>query len=140
MPLVHTFTGKKLEPIMNPDQARTITVKIAASKTLTAGTVLGRIDADNTWQAYVDAAVDGSGVARALLQYDVMTDATGKHFIGGQASSEQGPFELSVPAYDRGDFLVADLTGFDAAAIADLKARLVYGDTVADAGAVVRIP
>lgn len=140
MPLIHTFTGVKLEPFMNPDMARTITVKLAPSLTLAAGAVLGRVDATNLWVAYVDAAVDGSGVARAILQYAVATDATGKHFIGAAAVSEHGQFELSVPAYDRGDFLVADLVGLDAAAIADLKARLIYGDNVADAGAVVRIP
>ncbi len=139
MPLVHTFTGQKLEPAINPDLARTITVKLAASLTLAAGTVLGRVTATNLWVAYATAAVDGSGVARAILQYPVATNASGHHFIGGQAASEHGPYELSVPAYDRGDFFVADLTGLDADALADLQARLVYGDDVSDTGAIVHI-
>jgi len=140
MPLIHTFTGLKLEPFMNPDLARTITVKLAPSLTLAAGTVLGRVAATNLWVAYATAAVDGSGVARAILQYSAATDAAGKHFFGASAVSEHGQFELSVPAYGRGDFLVADLTGFDADALADLQARLIYGDDLADtANAVIHI-
>jgi hypothetical protein len=140
MPQVHTFTGQKLEPYMNPDQARTIAVKIAPSQTLTKGTVLGRITASNLWKAYNNGNADGSEVARAILQYDVVTDAGGLHYYGTQASSEQGQGEPSVPAYITGDFFGTDLTGLDAPGMADFFARFIFGDDIADANRVIHIP
>lgn len=140
MPLIHTFTGQKLEPVMNPDLARTVSVKLAASLTLAAGTVLGRIAASNLWAAYNDANSNGTEVARAILQYAVATDASGNHYFGTTATSEHGQYELSVPAYISGDFADADLTGLDANGLADLQGRIIYGDDLADANAVVHIP
>jgi hypothetical protein len=140
MPQVHTFTVDKLEPAMNPDLARTIAIKLAPSLTLAKGTVLGRITASNLWAAYNNANANGTEVARAILQYDVVTDAGGLHYYGGQASSEQGQGEPSVPAYMCGDFFGADLVGLDAAGLADLFARLIFGDDLADANRVIHIP
>jgi head decoration protein D len=137
MPQVHTFTGQKLEPYMNPDKARTIGIKLAPSTTLTKGTVLGRITASNLWRAYADGNVDGSQTARAILQYDVVTDAGGLHYYGGQAASELGHGEPTAPAYMKGDFFGADLVGLDAAGLADLFGRLIWGDTIADPNAVI---
>lgn len=140
MPLIHTFTGQKLEPAMNPDLARTISIKLAASLTLAAGTVLGRVTSGNLWKAYADGNSDGSEVARAILVYPVATDADGKHYIGTSATSEHGQYETSVPAYISGDFYDADLTGLDAAGLADMMGRIILGDDLADANAVVHIP
>jgi hypothetical protein len=140
MPQVHTFTSDKLEPYMNPDLARTIAVKIAPSTTLVKGTVLGRITASNLWAAYNNANSNGTETARAILQYDVVTDAGGLHYYGGQAASEQGQGEPTVPAYIKGDFFGADLTGLDAAGLADFFARLIFGDDLSDANRVIHIP
>ena len=136
---VHTFNGTVLQPAMSPDLARTINVKLGNSLTLAAGTVLGRKASDNKWYAYSDAASDGTQVARAILQFPVATDSSGNHFIGAtSAVGEHAQSELSAPAYYLGDFNVADLTGLDAAGVADLG-RLIFGDDVADAGAVLHI-
>lgn len=140
MPLIHTFTGLKLEPAMNPDLARTISIKLAASKTLAAGTVLGRITASNLWDAYDDGDNDGTQVARAILVYAVATDSDAKHYFGTTATSEHGQYETSVPAYICGDFYDADLTGLDANGLADLQGRIVLGDDLDDANALVHIP
>lgn len=140
MPLIHTFAGEKLEPAMNPDLARTISVKLIASVTLAAGTVLGRVTASNLWKAYADGNSDGSQTARAILVYPVATDADGKHYIGAAATSEHGQYETSVPAYICGDFYDADLTGLDANGLADMYGRIILGDDLSDANAVVHIP
>lgn len=135
----HTFTCQKLEPYNYPEDAQVQPIKIAASQTLVKGTVLGRVTASNLWKAYSDAASDGTEVAKAILQYDVVTDASGNHFIGGQASSEHGNAKSHVPAYISGNFRVADLTGLDANGLADLQGTLIYGDNLSDANAVIHI-
>lgn len=140
MGLIHTFTGLKLEPAINPQDARTINIKLGVSLTLAAGTVLGRKTADNLWYAYNDAGSDGEQVARAILQYAIATDSNGNHFYGSAAASEHGQGELNCPAYIKGDFYDADLTGLDANGLADLQGRIVFGDDLSDAGAIVHIP
>jgi hypothetical protein len=140
MPLIHTFTGLKLEPAMNPDLARTVNIKLGVSLTLAAGTVLGRKTADNLWYAYNDAGNEGEEVARLILQYAVATNASGHHFYGAAPASEHGQYELSVPAYMCGDFYDADLTGLDANGLADLQGRIIFGDDLSDANAIVHIP
>lgn len=135
-----TFSGQRLEPHSYPDQAQVLPIKLAPSLTLAKGTVLGRITASNLWAAYDDALSTGVEVARAILQIDVATDASGNHFYGAQASSEQGESHTHAPAYVSGNFRVADLTGIDANGLADLKGSLIYGDTLADtANAVIHI-
>ena len=139
MALLTTYTCKKLEPYMNPDDAQVVSIKLANSLTLARGTVLGRISASNLWKAYNDASSDGSEVARAILQYDVATDSSGNHFFGAAASSELGESVLTVPAFVSGVFAVADLTGIDANGLADLQGNLIFGDSLADtANAVIR--
>ncbi len=132
MPLVSTFTCQKLEPYWNPDDAQTISVKLGNSLTLAAGTVLGRKTADNKFYAYSDAASDGTEVAVAILQYAIATDSSGNAFFGSAAAAEFGESVLTVPAYISGDFFIADLTGIDANGLADLKGRVIHGDSVAD--------
>src|SRR5262245_46443557 len=99
MPQVHIFTNDKLEPAMNPDMARMVSIKLAPSLTLAKGTVLGRITASNLFAAYNNALATGVETARLILAYDVVTDAGGLHYYGAQGSSEQGQGEPSVPAY-----------------------------------------
>jgi hypothetical protein len=139
MPLIHTFTEQKLLPYQNPDDAKTVTVVLGNSLTLAAGTVLGRKTSDNKWYAYSNAASDGTEVARAILQYAIATDGSGNHFIGAAAVAEHGQFEKHAIAYMKGDFAVADLTGLDTAGLADMQGFLLFGDDLADAGAIVHI-
>lgn len=138
MALQTTFTCQKVEPYMNPELAKTVSIKLANSLTLAKGTVLGRITASNLWAAYNDANSNGTEVARLILQYDVATDASGNHFFGAAASSEFGESVLTVPAFYSGVFANADLTGLDANGLADLQGNLIFGDSLADANAVIR--
>jgi hypothetical protein len=134
-----TFGGQKLEPYDRPQDAQIVNLKLGASLTLAKGTVLGRITASNLWKAYANGNSDGSEVARAILQYDVATDANGKHYFGTSAASEHGQSHTAVPAYISGNFRVADLTGLDANGLADFNGQLVFGDDLADANAVIHI-
>lgn len=134
-----TWNGQKLEPHSYPDAAQVVPVKLAPSLTLAKGTVLGRITASDLWAAYNDALSTGVEVARAILQYDVATDASGNHFYGAQASSEYGEAHTHASAYISGNFRTADLVGLDANAMTDLKGSLIYGDTIASATAVIHI-
>lgn len=132
MPLVTTFTVQKLEPYMKPEEATTISIKLGNSLTLAAGTVLGRKTSDNKWYAYATGNSDGTETAQAILQYAVATDSSGNAFFGAAASSEFGESSLTVPAYISGIFHIGDLTGLDAAGLADMNGNLVFGDSATD--------
>lgn len=132
MALIHTFTGQKLEPFSNPDLARTISVKFGNSLTLAQGLAVARKTSDDKWYAYNDANSDGTEVCRGILQYALVTDASGNVFFGTSGVSEHGQYELTAPVYTQGEFAVADLSGLDALGLADLQGRLIYGDSLAD--------
>lgn len=86
--------------------------------------------------AYVDANTDGTGVAKCILKYAVATDTSGMITLG--TASTGGPFGekmLDTPAYFGGAFRTEELTGLDAAALADLNAHYTHGN--ATAGVVV---
>jgi len=85
-----------------------VTIKSGEGE-LAKGTVLGIETASGKYVAYDDGASDGSQVAQAILADTV--DAT---------SSDQ-----LVAAYIRGLFVLARLTGYDAAALTDLKGRRI---------------
>lgn len=138
MPLLTTFTVKKLEPFQRPEDAVTQNVKFGNSLTLAAGTVLGRKTSDNKWYAYASGNADGTQTARGLLMYDIATDASGNAFMGSAAVSEFGQSDLTAPIYVGGIFAGADLTGMDATALASLNASLIFGDDLADTNAVIR--
>lgn len=139
MPLIHTYSGQKLLPYQRADLAREQPVKLAASQTLVKGTVIAQRATTDLWEAYSDAGSDGLNVARAILAYDIVTDASGNHFMGLQASSEFGESSLYTSAYFSGDFKVSELTGLDANGLADMQGFIRYGDNLADANAVIHI-
>lgn len=127
-----TFTGQKLEPYMYPCEARTMSVRFSASKTIAKGTILGRKTSGNTWEAYDDNASSGVEVAKAIAMYDIVTDSDGKIYFGAAAASELGEYSLTAPVYVAGTFHIGDLTGLDANGLADLNATLIQGDSVSD--------
>lgn len=76
------------------------------------------------------SANDGSQVAKALLKYACVTDASGN--ITYQGSGTAGGAltfltHISTPAYIAGTFSCLDLTGLDANALTNLNARLING-------------
>jgi hypothetical protein len=132
------WSGQKLEPYMDPEDILVLNVNIPVSTTIAKGTVLGELTATpGTFKAYATGNVDGSETAKAVMMYDVVSDAAGNIRIGGQATSEFGENLKAVPAYFRGTFLTTDLVGLDAAAIADFGGHLVQGPI---ANGIVRIP
>jgi hypothetical protein len=114
----------RLDPALFPDEARQFLVTLADG-TYAAGTVLGQITTGGKFTAYSNAASDGSQTARAILVYGC-TVASGVITI----TDEWGRVEAAAPAYVAGTFNTADLTGLDAAAVAELG-RLLSGDATA---------
>lgn len=126
-----TFTDQGLQPVYDAESALEHNVALSDG-TYAAGTVLGELTATaGTFAAYADAAVDGTGVAKGFLQYACVV-ASG--LITRGTASGGGPFgetKKHAPVWFSGCFRTVDLTGFDAAALADLNGHLVNG-TVAD--------
>lgn len=77
------------------------------------------------FKAYNDGNSDGSEVAKAILQYECVVDTYGNITVGG---GDYGETQKAAPAYFSGTFKTADLTGLDAAAVADLG-KLISGAT-----------
>lgn len=76
------------------------------------------------FEDYDDAASDGTEVAKAILQRRTKTNEKGQ--ILDDLGTDTGKYD--TPAWIKGYFYTADLTGLDAAAVTDLG-RLVTGNT-----------
>ena len=105
-----TYTGKKLEPAIRPELAVTIAVRLPANAVYPKGTVLGEVSATpGLFKAYATGSADGSQIPKAVVPYDVSTDASGNIYFGTAAVSEFGQFYPSVDVYIAGYFYTADL-------------------------------
>lgn len=92
------------------------------------------------FDAYVDTVVDP---AKAVLKYPIVTDPLGNVVFGsGMAgvigNALEAPPRRGAPAYFSGSFKVSDLTGLDAAGLADLG-KLLHGNAITDANAIISI-
>lgn len=119
----------KLDPIYPNGDARTVNVRLAAG-TYVKGTVLGEITATpGIFRPYLAGNSDGSQVARGILQYACVVDASGNTTLAG----EFGQTQMGVPMYIGGGsvFNTAELTGLDAAAVTALGASLIEGTVAA---------
>lgn len=132
-----TYTGKKLLPLYPAGTAPTPTsvIKLAASATYKAGQLVEESSTPGTYQA-----LTADANAKLILEYDIVTDADGLHFMGSQASNESGVGDLYTSAYAPGGalaFKTADLAkdnaalAITAANVTALKGVLISG-TVAD--------
>jgi hypothetical protein len=84
------------------------------------------------FKAYSNTATDGTGIARCLIAYDAISDASGNIAFGsGITVGDQSQTSLTVPVYLSGCFATADLTGLTTGAITNLGGHLVSG-TLAD--------
>ncbi len=116
----------RLDPIYGAGEEMEINVKLADG-TYAKGTVLGEVTATpGTYKAYANGNSDGSELAKGLLRYGC-TVASGVITI----ANEQGVTQVAAPMFTRGIFKTTDLTGLDAAGLADLSGNLVSG-TIAD--------
>ena len=119
----YNAAADKLQPYMDPEEAREIQVQLGNSLTLAKGTILGEVTATpGVFKAYASGNSDGSQVAKLILAYSVTTDGSGNITI----ANELGVTRKSCPAYRKGVFATGDLTGLDATAISTLG-RLVIG-------------
>jgi hypothetical protein len=120
------FTAVKLEPFERPNEAVTESVPFGVSLTIARGTVIAIKTSDKKWYAYADGNSDGTEVARGIAMYDFTTDSNGKVTIANESLVKYD----TAPIYKAGTFRTTELTGLDAAAVADLG-RIV-GGSVAD--------
>jgi len=119
----------KLDPLYPNSGARLVNVRLAAG-TYVKGTVLGEISATpGIYKPYLAGNSDGSQVAKGILQYACIVDASGNVTLAG----EFGQTQLGVPMYIGGGavFNTAELTGLDAAAVTALGASLIEGTVAA---------
>lgn len=123
--LIGTQTPVKLEPYINPAQARTVALQFSPTQTLARGTVIGQITASGKAKAYATGNVDGSQFPVGFLEYDIVVDASGNVTYGptGATSDLTRGFEITAPVYWAGTFLESDLVGLDAGAVTALKGR-----------------
>jgi hypothetical protein len=123
----NTYGNQGIAPLYDSRGARQHHLKFGNSLTIAKGTVIGQITATGLGAAYNNANADGSEVAKGIAAYDFTTDASGVVTLGG---GEQGERQQTAPVFMSGYFKTSELTGLDAAGVADLG-KLVSG-TVAD--------
>jgi hypothetical protein len=121
-----TYLPSKLEPAEFPEDARIDAARLGASLTLAKGTLLGKRTSDNKHYAYDDTKTDGTERAVGILVYDTITDASGNHYTGTSATASA----INLPhadcsVYVAGTFDTTELTGYNAAALADFQGYLL---------------
>jgi hypothetical protein len=129
------YSGIRLEPYMDPDDALMVDVQLTASVTYAKGTILGEVTATpGVYKAYASGSADGSQIPKAILVYPTVTDASGNATLPG----EYGATLKAVPVYFAGTFATADLVGLDATALTNKPAwNLVQGSVSAG---ILRLP
>jgi hypothetical protein len=131
----NTYTNQALVPVfdhgMKAEQQR---IKCDINQTLVKGTLMGQVTATGLWKPYASGNADGTQNPKFLLTYDVTTDASGNHTIGG---GQQGETYFDAPAFNAGDFNAADLTGLDATALTNGKWIQLWGSITTG---VIRLP
>lgn len=133
------YSGVKLEPLYEAQNAPLMNVNLPASVSYARGTILGEVTATpGTYKAYASGNTDGSQNPACILAYDVQTDASANitfSATAGQVGDTQGVQYPCAPAYMAGTFQTADLVqsgagSIDANAVAKLG-HLVEGTTAA---------
>lgn len=126
-----TFTQSKVVPFINPNLAAVKDIKIGASKTLVAGTIMAQVTATpGVYDAYATGGAGGLGTPLGILMYDVTTDSN------GVITSISGPFavgqaDMNVPMWYAGVFKCDDIHGDTVAhAITDGLGKIIEGDSL----------
>lgn len=123
-----------LQPAMWPEDARWTAVRLVASTTYAAGTVLGKVTASGLMAAYNNALSTGVETAVGILKHDVKTDANGRvFFVSGSTAAvetETIKSQQTAPMYICGTFDPADIVGEDAPALVDLGARTLHNGLI----------
>lgn len=122
------YSGLTFTPVVSTLAELTMAARFGPSLTIARGTVMGKKTSDGKLYAYNDAQTDGTQTAVALSMYDVKTDSSGNHYLSTSDASPTSinPPLANVPVWIAGVFDTAQMTGWDAAALADFKGR-TYG-------------
>jgi hypothetical protein len=122
---INTYGAQPITPFYNANGALMIEAAFGASLTLAKGTVIGELTATpGEFKAYATGNADGSETAKAILPWDITTDGSKNITIGG---GEFGVTYKTIPVYVSGYFKTTELTGLDAAGMADFAGHLVSG-------------
>lgn len=133
-PLTFTFGGVYAGtnvPTITVTDAVTGGGSIAMAQT-TAG-----VAGNGKYGKYTDANSDGTGVFVGFLKWPCTVASDGTVTMGQNPDNAPGA-GLTAPMFHRGYFLLADVTGFDAAALADVGGRFIEGSI--SAGGVFLLP
>ena len=123
---LQTFSPDLLVPSQFPEDARMVSWTFKVSQTYAKGTLLAKLATTGLLEAYTDATTAISTCVGILAQ-SIKTDASGNVYYSttsAVASIDNPPF-LSAPVYVKGTFRTSDLTGYDAAALADLQGKVL---------------
>jgi hypothetical protein len=122
-----SFSQDRIQPARAPETAVPWNYPLV-SGTYAKGTLIGRVTATGYYGPYNNAASDGTEVARAILEYGCIVDASHNVTIGATASaSEWGQTLPTAPCYVGGYFACEDIPNIDASAVTDLG-RIVEGN------------
>jgi hypothetical protein len=116
----NTFVGAGIVPVYAKPEPARVHVKLGNSVSLAAGTVLGEVTATpGLAKAYASGSSDGSQIPKWVLEFPCATDGSGNITVGSTTAGAQGytTTAKSCPAFMRGCFSTAELTGLDATAL-----------------------
>lgn len=117
------FSNDKLEPAYAPELAKTQAYKVK-SGSYVKGTVCGMVNNTGAMGAYATGNSDGTETAVCIAVYDMYSDGTNVSLTDDGALLP-GETRQNAPFYVSGFFECGELTGLDAAGVADMSARLI---------------
>ncbi len=131
MPLqpLATYRADLLEPVQNPGRAHAEAINLAPAA-YAKGTALGELTATpGTFAPYKAGNVDGTGVAKGLLVYTCVATADPNGGVANIALGAQdfGHSSKTAEMYYTGVFALEDITGLDAAGVANLAGHVFRG-------------
>lgn len=121
-----TYQDIKLQPSRHPEIALEERFQMTISTTFAKGQCVAIVTATGKLGIYADAGAGGLGVMKGICPYACVSDGSGNITIEG--GNILGTTEDTIPIFISGYFLTADLTGADAAGVADMGGHLVWGD------------
>lgn len=123
---LNTYVDNKLIPSRHPELALQEPFQMTPSTTFTKGMALAIVTATGKVGIYADAGAGGLGVFRGLCPFACVSDSAGN--ITVQGGNILAGTRDTIPVWIAGFFFSADISGVDAAALADVAGHIVWGD------------